>query len=75
MAKFCVDISHLDDRTLGFFGYTLVDENDEFKIYQDKNREDHIVAKAHPRLYVEDVNDAVYMSSPSVVAIPDDLDD
>lgn len=74
MARFCVDISHLDDRVLGFFGYELVEENEEFKIYEDKEGSDHIVDKARPRLYVEDVNDAVYMSATSVVALPDIVD-
>lgn len=75
MARFCVDISSIPDETLAFFGYDLRDENDEFKIYVDKYLEDHIVEKAKPRLYVEDVNDAAYMASRSVTALPDDVAD
>lgn len=75
MARFCIDISHLSDETLSFFGYDARDENDEFKIYTDKNLEDHIVDKSRPRLYVEDVNDAVYLSATNVVALPDDVED
>jgi hypothetical protein len=75
MARFCVDISHLTDEMLSFFGYDIRDENDEFKIYTDKSLEDHIVEKARPRLYVEDVNDAVYLAATNVVALPGDIDD
>lgn len=73
MATFCVDISQLDDRTLAFFGYRFVEENQEFKVYVDKFGEDHIVSKTRPRLYVEDVNDAAYMTAEHVIALPDDL--
>jgi hypothetical protein len=74
MARFCVDISHLTDENLEFFGYQVVSENEEFKVYTDKNLEDHLVRKSSPLLYVEDINDAVYMSAISVVALPDDID-
>ena len=75
MARFCVDISGLSDETLAIFGYDLRDQNEEFKIYTDKYLEDHIVDKVKPRLYVEDVNDAVYMAAHSVTALPDDIGD
>ena len=75
MAKFCVNIGAHNDKTLEFFGYRFIRENDEFKVYQDKHLEDHIVAKARPLLYVEDVNDAAYLAANEVVALPDDIED
>ena len=71
MATFCCDISGIDDRVLEFFGYQLEDENEEFKIYRDKFGDPHIVSKLAPRLYVEDVNDAVYVAAKRVIALPD----
>ena len=50
MAKFCVDISQLDDASLSFFGYRLEEESEEFKVYKDKHFEDHIVSKGRPLL-------------------------
>ena len=73
MAKFCVDISQSDDASLSFFGYRLEEESEEFKVYKDKHFEDHIVSKGRPLLYVEDVNDAVYMAAKAVIALPDDI--
>lgn len=73
MAKFCVDISDMDDASLAFYGYRLDEENEEFKVYKDKHYEDHIVSKTRPLLFVEDVNDAVYMASRTVIALPEDL--
>ncbi len=75
MARFAVNISGISDETLSFFGYELQDENDVFKIYCDKYLEDHIVKKELPFLYVEDINDATFLASKAVIALPDDLDD
>jgi|GEM_PF-5488652 len=75
MARFAVNISGIPDETLSFFGYDFQEENDEFKIYIDKYLEAHIVKKAHPFLYVEDINDSVYLASRAVIALPDDLGD
>ena len=70
MAVFCCDITGIDDKTLEFFGYFLDEENEEFKVYRDKFGDAHIVAKDRPRLYVEDVNDAVYVASKRVIVLP-----
>ncbi|MEQ8829546.1 MAG: hypothetical protein RLW87_07035 [Alphaproteobacteria bacterium] len=55
-------------------GYTLVGQNDEFKMYQDYRGEVHIVDKESPMLKVDDVNDAQALaqrsSCPSVVNMP-----
>jgi hypothetical protein len=75
MARFAVNISDIPDETLSFFGYEFQEETDEFKIYIDKYREPHIVQKARPLLYVEDINDSVYLASSAVIALPDDLGD
>ena len=73
MAKFCVDISGMDDASLAFYGYRLDEQNEEFKVYKDKHYDDHIVSRARPPLFVEDVNGAVYMAARVVIALPDDL--
>lgn len=74
MARFAVNISHLDDKLLAFLGFDVVDENDEFKVIVDKYKEHHIVQKSRPLLYVDDVNDAIFMSAEDVTAIPDNID-
>jgi heme oxygenase len=73
MGRFAVNVSELDDRTLSFYGFELIDENEEFKVYTDKNLESHIVAKNLPYLFVEDMNDAATMPTSEVIAIPDDV--
>jgi len=55
---------------LEFFGFVLVDEDDEFCIYLCKG-EKHIVEKANPFLYVEDINDANYLRSREKIAVPE----
>ena len=55
---FYVDISHLRDADLEFFGYSLVAEDDEFKLFSCYDGEEHIVAKDRPHLLVIDVNEA-----------------
>lgn len=69
-----VGISGITDADLGFMGYTLVGQNDEFKMYQDYRGEVHIVDKESPMLKVDDVNDAQALaqrsSCPSVVNMP-----
>lgn len=74
MAKFAVNISRISDETLSFFGYELQEDNAEFKVYTDKYLESHIVEKARPLLYVEDINDAAYLAAKAVIALPDDLE-
>jgi hypothetical protein len=70
MDRYCVNIDGISDEILAFFGYRLVDENEEFKFYQDKYAEDHIVEKAHPLLYVEDINDALSLNS-NIIRLPE----
>lgn len=68
MERWFVTIDHLTDEQLSFFGFTLVLENDEFKVYRHYSGEDHIVRKAGPRfLLVDDINDAVAMAATRVL--------
>lgn len=60
---FYVNISHLDDTALAFFGYTLIDEDTDQKLYLCYDGEEHIVDKRNPHLLVEDVNDANAMKA------------
>ncbi len=55
---FHVNISDVDDEFLGFMGYSLVAEDDHFRLYRDHRGNDHIVDLGDPYLRVEDVNDA-----------------
>lgn len=74
MGSFAVNISNIPDKVLSFMGYEMVEENDdEFKIYRDKYREDHIVFKSRPLLFVEDPNDAVFLASDRAIALGRDI--
>ena len=53
-----VDISEVPEDTLEFLGYYRLAENEKFKFYRDIYGDEHIVEKAHPRIHMEDVNDA-----------------
>jgi hypothetical protein len=55
---FAVDISGVPDSILEFAGYYAVEENDEFKVYRDKFMQDHVVQKARPYLYVDELDQA-----------------
>lgn len=74
MNKFSVDISHLDENELLFFGYDLVGETDEFFLYLHVHTNtEHIVKKGEKRLLVvDDLNDAQQMQSAAITLIPDD---
>jgi hypothetical protein len=71
MASYCVNIKGISDEILEQFGYRLIDENDEFKRYEDKYMEPHLVEKAWPLLYVEDMNDHRQLSDLRVVELPE----
>lgn len=60
---FYVDISHLSDSDLEFFGYTLVASNEKYKLYSCYDTTEHLVEIAKPFLLVGDVNDAVAMKA------------
>ena len=53
-----VDISEVPEDTLEFLGYYCLAQNEEFKFYRDVYGDEHVVEKAHPFIYMEDVNDA-----------------
>ena len=69
MESFCVDITGISDVILAFLGYQLIDENEEYKTYRDKYAENHLVEKALPRLYVDDLNDALSLKGNIIVRI------
>lgn len=55
---FYVRLNGVSDGDLEFLGYVLAGEDTQFKVYIDRQGEQHIVDKANPVLYVEDINDA-----------------
>ena len=42
---FYVCIDHLSDDKLGFLGYTMITEDERFKLYRDYTGDEHIVDK------------------------------
>ena len=67
---FYVCIDHLSDDKLGFLGYTMITEDERFKLYRDYTGDEHIVDKQGKKyLMVEDVNDAMQMS-PDIIVMP-----
>lgn len=70
-----MSVAHLSDEQLALFGYNLVKQNEEFSIYNHVyTGEEHITDRANPRLYVEDINDAVAMRAADVVVIEGEED-
>ena len=69
---FAVDVSHLTDEELMFFGWAITKETEDFFIYQlIHTGEEQIVSKRLPRLLiVDDVNDAQQMSVGGFLSIP-----
>lgn len=68
---FYVRVDQLNDRELGFHGYTKVGENAEFDAYRHYTGELYILSKKGKRyLMVEDINDAVSMSPTEVIQLP-----
>lgn len=69
---FTVDVSHLDDDQLVFFGWTLAKETADFWLYVHiRTGEEQIVDKSGPRcLVVDDVNDAQQMAKDRYMIVP-----
>lgn len=70
MAKFYVALDSITDEQLAFLGYTLIKENEKFKVYTDYSGDDHIVYKERPFIYVDDVNDVLYLNASIVINAP-----
>lgn len=74
MGRFFVRVLGVSDDVLGFLGFRLVDEDGEFKVYEDLSGKDHIVEKTNPFIYVTDFNDAQHLSrhadNPTIVISP-----
>ena len=64
MSNFIVDVSHLTDDQLVFFGWVLVEKDEEFSLcWNPRYNETQPVTNAKPRyLIVDDWNDASSMS-------------
>jgi hypothetical protein len=69
---FTVDVSHLTEEQLLFFGWVIVKETDDFLIYLHiRTGEEQPVSKKGKRLLiVDDVNDAQQMSKAGFYTIP-----
>ena len=70
MARFYVALDDISDEQLAFLGYTLIKDSEKFKIYNDYSGDNHIVYKANPFIYVDDVNDALYLNASVVINAP-----
>jgi hypothetical protein len=78
MAKFYVDITGVSQDYLDFLGYFVVYEDEEFK-WLDHKGDVQIIDKARPRLFVDDMNDAMLLSGPFAsrdrIPFPPEADD
>ncbi|HCX66964.1 hypothetical protein [Parvibaculum sp.] len=75
MARWYVSIEGIGDDFLAFLGYTLVDEDDDFKAYLHYSGDVHIVAKEGPKfLYVDDLNDTLALRAARIIPGPDEGD-
>ncbi|RWJ39802.1 MAG: hypothetical protein EOR36_24770 [Mesorhizobium sp.] len=71
MSRFFVSINHLSDAQLEFYGWYLVRENEEFKVYgRPYDGEEQIVSRDRPFLAVDDYNDALYMKAETMIEVP-----
>lgn len=71
--RWFVRIDHLTDRQLENFGYYCVEEDAEFKLYQDGYAgSTQVVLKENPYLLVDDINDARQMGIDMVSAPGED---
>lgn len=68
---FYVRIDHLSDEQLAFYGYMVVEEDADMKVYRFYDGTLHVIEKNGLRfLWVEDVNDAVAISATDIVHFP-----
>lgn len=74
MGRFYVNLASVDASTLAFLGYTLIRENDEFILYEDYAGSEYLVRKSDPFMYVDDMNDALYLNATTIANAPDDDD-
>lgn len=60
MSNYIVEVSHLDDEKLAFFGWVRIDQGEEFSLYwSPRYNETQPVSNESPRyLLVDDWNDA-----------------
>lgn len=70
MTTYYVNIEGLSDETLVSFGFRLIHEDQNFKLYRHYHGDDHIVDKARPRLFVDDANVAMEMGSEAIIIDP-----
>jgi hypothetical protein len=66
--RWCVDVGHLTNDQMAFFGYVLVAENEDFAVYRHYG-EDIIVSKSDRFILVDDLNDALNMGGARIVEI------
>jgi hypothetical protein len=67
MKKFYVSIQGITDEQLLFLGYRLVKEDPKFKLFEDYKGDEYIVEKSNPWMYVDDMNDAIYLNGNHVI--------
>ena len=70
MSRFYVSLDDISDDKLSFLGYSLIREDGEFKLYQDYKGDEYLIRKEDPFIYVDDVNDALYLNASIVANFP-----
>lgn len=75
MTRWYVSIDGISDEFLGFLGYTLIGENEEFKLYRHYGDDFHLVPKDGSKfIYVDDLNDVLALHAERVIPAPDEND-
>ncbi len=71
---FVIEISHLDDNQLLFYGWLISKETTNYLVYVHvRTGEEQMVSKVSPKyLLIDDVNDARQMSAGDIIVMPSD---
>jgi hypothetical protein len=71
MARHYVDITGVSDAELEMLGYYLVEEEDEFALYDNKGEHFIVHRQGNRRfIYVEDINDAMILRGRATRPVP-----
>lgn len=60
---FYVRIDGISDEELAFLGYTVIVDDQQFKLYRDYRGDEYIVDQSNPYILVDDANDAMILSA------------
>ena len=73
MTRYYVSLRGIPEDDLAFFGIQIVFQTETHALLADHRGDEHVIEKASPHIYVEDVNDAEYLREwvNEIVVIPD----